>query len=410
MFVEFWDVGAATSALLPMSVGDISRQLAVDWVPSLPPADGTAFIGWPPFLIEDLPSHSNTTLLALRDRAARSERQWKGVVSWMLGVAGARQFLRQEGYTWVAPLSAFYPDAACTVDVQAWPPQFPKTRLVADRSRASRSRLRPDYIAARPMPSAQSVGAYEWAVAEAKGVADQLSGKTACPADWYNQARNVAVTVNGEEIMVPRHLVVATRVNPNAVKASTRRLQIRAWNRNEEPGQERRLPPAAAVDIASAHLFGMFRALRLRESALALALSVQRRAEIRRRQDSGMLLPEGHREEETETLLQAARPRAHAELAARTQETAELGGMRVAVASIETVRGTVVVEIAEPLVALAQRLQEGPAEEEAALAVHKADAELARLERERRAAPDQHGGRQGPIGIEVRLPEGFSRP
>lgn len=44
-----------------MTVGDISRQLATlaaDWVPSLPPADGTAFIGWPPFLIEDLPSYS----------------------------------------------------------------------------------------------------------------------------------------------------------------------------------------------------------------------------------------------------------------------------------------------------------------------------------------------------------------
>jgi hypothetical protein len=102
----------------------------------------------------------------------------------------------------------------------------------------------------------------------------QLSGKTDCPADWYNQARNVAPTVNGEEIVVPRHLVVATRVNPNAVKASTRRLQIRAWNRNEELGQEHRLPPEAAVDVASAHLFGMFRALRLRENALALALSV----------------------------------------------------------------------------------------------------------------------------------------
>jgi hypothetical protein len=75
MFVEFWDVGSATSAPLAMTVGDISSHLAADWVPSLPPADGTAFMGWPPFLIEDLPSYSNTTFLALRDGAARSERQ-----------------------------------------------------------------------------------------------------------------------------------------------------------------------------------------------------------------------------------------------------------------------------------------------------------------------------------------------
>lgn len=326
----------------------------------------------------------------------------------MLGVAGARHFLRRERYTWVAPLSAFYPNAVRTVDVQAWPPQFPQTKLVTDRNRASRSRLRPDYIALRPIPGAQSAGAYEWAVAEAKGVADQLSGKTACPADWYSQARNVTVTVNGAEIMVPRHLVVATRVNPNAAKASTRRLQIRAWNRKEELSPEHRLPPEAAVDIASAHLFGMFRALRLRENALALALSVQLRTEIRR-QERGTLLLEEYRERETEALLQDARPRAHAELAARTQETPEAGGMRVAVASIDTDRGTVRVEIAEPLLALAERLQEAPAEEEAALALHKADTDLERLERQRSADPDRHEG-LGPIGLEIRLPDAFGRP
>ena len=146
-------------------------------------------------------------------------------------------------------------------------------------------------------------------VAEAKGVVDQLSGKTACPADWYNQARNVTVTVNGAEITVPRHLVVATRVNPNAANASTRRLQIRAWNRKEELSIEHRLPPEAAVDIASAHLFGMFRALRLRENALALALSVQLRAEIRRRQERGTLLTEEYRERAEPTIGRGACPR-----------------------------------------------------------------------------------------------------
>src|SRR5262244_1707022 len=131
MFVEFWDVESAASTPLPMTVDDVSFHLALDWVPSLPPADGTAFMGWPPFLVENLPSYSNTiTFLALRATAARSERQWKGVLSWMLGVAGARHFLRRDGYNWVAPLSAFYPTAVRTVEVQVWPPQFPKTTLV----------------------------------------------------------------------------------------------------------------------------------------------------------------------------------------------------------------------------------------------------------------------------------------
>jgi hypothetical protein len=150
----------------------------------------------------------------------------------------------------------------------------------------------------------------------------------------------------------------------------------------------------------------MFRALRLRENAVALALSVQLRAE--RRRERGTLLLEGDRERETEALLHDARPRAHAELAARRQQTSKVGGMRVVVASIDTDRGTVEVEIAEPLLALAERLQEAPTEEEAALAVHKADTELERLQRERSAEPDQHETR-GPIGLEIRLPEGFGR-
>lgn len=404
MFVQFWDAGSAASARLAMTVRDISRHLAADWVPTLPPADGTAFMGWPPFLIEDVPARGSTRFLALRDRAARSERQWKGVLSWMLGVAGARHFLRWEGYTWIAPLSAFYPNVIRTVDVDAWPPQFPQTKLVTDRNPASRSRLRPDYIALRPISNAQNAGAYEWAVAEAKGVANQLSSKTACPSDWYNQARNVTVTVNGAKIVVPRHLVIATRVNPNAANAETRQLQIRAWNRKEELSPESRLPPEAAVDIASAHLFGMFRALRLRENAIALALAVQLRAEIRR-QEVGTLLLDEYRERETETVLRDARRAARAELAARTHEVRAAGRRRVAVAPIDTDRGTVQVEIAEPLLSLAESLQEAPAEEEAALALRKADTELERMERQ----PDQHEG-FGPIGLEIRLPDGFDRP
>jgi hypothetical protein len=259
------------------------------------------------------------------------------------------------------------------------------------------------------MPSGYNAGAYEWAVAEAKGVSDQLSGKAACPTDWYNQAHNVTVAVNGAKVTVPRHLVIATRVNPSAVNAQTRRLQIRAWNRKEGLSPEHHLPPEAAVDIASAHLFGMFRALRLRENAVALALAVQVRAEIRRRHELGTLLLEEDGQRETEGLLQDARARAHAELAVRTQGTSKLGGTRVAVASIDTDRGTVAVEIAEPLLALATNLQQAPAEDEAILALQRADTELERLERRRNADPNRHDGR-GPIGLEIRLPDGFGRP
>jgi hypothetical protein len=404
MAVEFWDVGAATSAPLPMDIGDISRHLTADWVPSLPSADGTAFMSWPPFLIEELASYGSPAMLTLRESARRTERQWKSVLSWMLGVAGTRHFMRSDGYTWIAPLSAFYRNVAQPLDVETWPPQFPPARIIADKDPSSRSRLRPDYIALRPTAG---VGGYEWAVTEAKGVSDQLAGKNTCPLDWHNQARNIALTVNETKVAVPRHLVVATRVNPNAVNASTRRIQIRAWNRKQDLGSESQLPPEAAIDIASAHLFGLLRALRLRDNALAIALSVQRRADERR---AGARVFRGiDRQQETEALLQECRPRARAELANRISGATNTR-RRIARVPVETDRGTVVVEIADPLLALVEKIQEAPSEEDLIFALHKADTELARFERERSADPNRSVRSHGPIGIEVLLPNGFTRP
>jgi hypothetical protein len=68
---------------------------------------GSSFIGWPPFLLDPITIGANS-VLALRAQAGRRDRQWKRVLSWMLGVAGARHVLKAEGYQWVAPLSAFY--------------------------------------------------------------------------------------------------------------------------------------------------------------------------------------------------------------------------------------------------------------------------------------------------------------
>jgi hypothetical protein len=68
---------------------DVSSQLLADWVPSLSPAVGSSFMGWPPLLLEEKPL-KGLDVLTLRAETGRTERQWKGVLSWMLGVAGAR--------------------------------------------------------------------------------------------------------------------------------------------------------------------------------------------------------------------------------------------------------------------------------------------------------------------------------
>ena len=272
MHVQYWGVGTSLMTPLPMSQNDISSHLLEDWVPSLPMPVSADFMGWPFFLIE-VNHIEMLDYLILCSEVGRTERQWKGFLSWMLGVAGTRHVLATEGYRWIAPTSAFYPNPH-VVDLHSWHPSFPQTVVTARPPRRHTSRLRPDYLAIRDA----SGGGVEWAIVEAKGTSRCLTSMNSCPRNWYNQARNIQVDVRGITLSVPRHIVVATRVNPNTIRGGTRRLQIRAWNSVEEQATPL-LPDEAAVEIVAAHLFGLFRNLRLRENAEALAASVQTRAE-----------------------------------------------------------------------------------------------------------------------------------
>src|SRR5262249_43986509 len=115
----------------------------------------------------------------------------------------------------------------------------------------------------------------DWAVAESKGTRRSLTSLRKCPAKWYDQARNIELWFRGRPLTINRHLVVATRVNPNGWRPTTRRIQIRAWNSTSEP--DSLLPFEALLDVAAAHLFGLFRNLRLHENAQAIAWAPWRR-------------------------------------------------------------------------------------------------------------------------------------
>jgi hypothetical protein len=166
-----------------------------------------------------------------------------------------------------------------SVDIPDWPFSFPPSSVTVTRKPDGQHRLRPDYLAVRSTAADQRGG--EWALVESKGTHRCLTSVHACPTSWAEQARNAVVTVDGTVITSPRYLVVATRSNPNAARLTSRRLQVRAWNRVDDSAQIG-MPPEAAADIAAAHLFGLFRALRLRETAIALATSVRLRSELRR--------------------------------------------------------------------------------------------------------------------------------
>jgi hypothetical protein len=273
MHVQFWSVGSNSMSPLPMSQNNISEHLMEDWVPSLPVGVSSSFMGWPTFLTEGA-NIQPLDFLTLRQEVGRTERQWKGFLSWMLGVAGTRHVLAQEGYQWIAPISAFYKNTSHQVSLGNWNGSFPQSATRASLPQQPLSRLRPDYLAIRR----DSSGIFNLAIAESKGTTLCLTRKSSCPPKWRDQDNNIEISVNNNIIKIPRHIVVATRSNPNAKYKPARRIQVRAWNSAEDLPVSN-VSQIAAVDIVSGHLFGLFRNLGLRENAQALAYSVHARSE-----------------------------------------------------------------------------------------------------------------------------------
>ena len=264
MKVQYIPVGKNQVEDLSWTPHDIATSLLEDWLPTMPLNVGTTFFGWPNHIIQEL-NAPNQGYMAIQRSLSTTDRQWKGVISWMLGIAGARRVLRQEGYRWIAPASAFYPRSNGQLNPQ-WPNQFPRTEMIVDRLEGSKSRFRPDYLALR-----QVGGGYELAAVEAKGTAMSIAKSTRdkCPDDWREQVRNITLTLKGNPVYIARHIVVATRVNPtNSPKPNSRMLALRAWNSANE---EREPDPFVVVAIVIANLFGFLHNIGLPETANALA-------------------------------------------------------------------------------------------------------------------------------------------
>lgn len=396
MHVHYWSVGSTARVPLPLTQAQISNHLIADWVPSFPATLGTAVFGWPAHLTHVV-TDGGTPHLALHPVLRGTERQWKGVLSWMMGVAGTRHVLEQEGYRWIAPVSAFYPRAK-QVTLPNWPNHFPIGVLTADRDPNVRARLRPDYLAIRQDASNPSL--LEWAAVESKGTARALRKMSTCPAPWYNQARNITASANGIPIQIDRHLVVATRSCPDGVRQSTRCLEIRAWNSQDEIVSQ--APRIAAVEVAATHLFGLCRNLGLRANAEGLASA---RWRTRRREPS----------DSRQTTLELQAPRVRPVLdnverrliapevelqAYRAKASAEAEDRVGARIQIEVERRPVIVELDEATVDLMLALGRAEDEETAIQAFEVANRALDSRPRQTR---DEHGPKISSVSAGIRV-------
>jgi hypothetical protein len=161
-------------------------------------------------------------------------------------------------------------------------------------------------------------------------------------------------------------MVVATRVNPNASKRWTRRLQLRAWN-SAEGNVETRLTTAAVTDIVSAHMFGILRAARMGGAATAVAYGSEWRA-----------LPPKRRvglTDHRERIL----ARAHSELEGIVVSTDMIQDPKAEAFTtviIERESATIQLRLDRVLLRLAQALASADDHEAAGDAVSRADSEL----------------------------------
>ena len=369
-----------------MDAGDISTHLVADWLPFLPSSVSSSVCGWPPILVSSEESKSGS-FLTMRTEAGRTERQWKAVMSWMLGVAGARHALENLGYRWIAPLSAFYSKANEPVDLSRWHERYPPTVLSIDSDPDSNSRLRPDFIAIKPISSG---GDIEWAVVEAKGTTRQLRNMHRCRRDWRDQVRNVRVICQGRSVGVRRHIVIATRVNPNASRPRTRRLQIRVWNSSQ--GGSESLPLVAAPEIASAHLYGLARTLGLMHTARELAVAGFDRAQNWRTYGDNPPEAMGHRHR-----LIDAGPQSQDEFVATDEPR-----------SLATDTGPIVPHLEQETKELLDGLVEAGTGSRAVDVLRAADC---RLDAKRKEHSERARGRSRALSVGIRLefPEGFLR-
>ena len=198
--------------------------------------------------------------------------------------------------------------------------------------------------------------------------------------------------MHGEEIPVPRHLVVATRVNQRNRRPENRLVQIRGWNASAPELPE---PPAALrVEVASAHLFGLCWNLGLVENARALALGVEARELV----GSGGPLPErmpemikqaGAAADEELSMSRGSRPPERADTA---------GGLQLRIPSRDQVVEVTVLPTTAELISQLRTARP----DEAARAVDRADAQLDEIATEP-AVLDRDEALL-PSGILVRIP------
>lgn len=253
MNADYWPIGGNVRSFLPVSMAELAGNIATDWLPTRPSAVSTGMTDLLGEVLYEEQFAVNRRWIVNRQLTGM-DRQWRGVTSYICGVAFCRKIAEILGYTWCVPVSFYWQNTQPNLFMNWWSPFFNIRDCVIQKGVLSN--LLPDYLLARRSTS----GAFEIAFCESKGTSRALQNLSSPPTTWRNQSRNAAFVYQGAVVQPVQCIIVATRIQPRLIRATNRVCQVRVWNVKEE------VPPVPAEAIRAillTHYMAVFRCVGL---------------------------------------------------------------------------------------------------------------------------------------------------
>lgn len=231
MKIVYHPIEACKPRKIQATLQELALNIITDWMPGSPSSLSFGFLDLLANIMERKEIDGESTW-TIRPEAGDFEKQWKQVTSWLLGVAFCRKIVNLKGYHWWAPVSVFSnPKVVGRIKDRNWPSSFPSGSCFIKKPDNPDSNLMPDYVLAKYDFNKNK---YRIAFAESKGCKDSLENKTDPPDSWRNQSRNAEFYYKGSLYSPTQNLIIATRVNPSAIRVKTRQIYVREWNSEDK--------------------------------------------------------------------------------------------------------------------------------------------------------------------------------
>ena len=149
MHFDYHAINSSTSRAIPITILELASNIITDWMPGTPNSLSRGFVDLLSMMIESR-RINGIDQWVLKPDVAQFEKQWKQVTSWILGIAFCKKVIEMEGYTWLAPVSAFTSQQRRSQSqVPYWTSNLPLMNSRITHPIPRRPRLMPDYVLAR---------------------------------------------------------------------------------------------------------------------------------------------------------------------------------------------------------------------------------------------------------------------